>query len=79
MISLEYNSFLQGHLFLHLWAKPMPKIKREVESFCCEGKIGGFHLIPWEDTVLLLANDSMMIANPWLSHLTELDLKVKKC
>jgi hypothetical protein len=59
-----------------LYAKPLPDVRRRVESRCTpringarDDYIGGFKIIAWEPYghALIVASDSNMIANPWVA------------
>lgn len=51
-----------------LYADLNPELVDKIQANCCEGKIGAFRLIPWksEGVALLLADDKLMIASPWI-------------
>lgn len=51
-----------------LVVRPIPEILKEVQKRCCEGRVGGFRVIPWAHTghALVCASDAVHIANPWL-------------
>jgi hypothetical protein len=59
-----------------LYVRPLPDVRRRVESRCTpriggasNDYIGSFKIIPWAPYghALILASDSNMIANPWVA------------
>jgi hypothetical protein len=51
-----------------LYAQPKLAIQKRIQSMCCEGNLGAFKLIPWNDHghALLMASDRMHIAHIWI-------------
>lgn len=54
---------------LHATVEPVTLEK--IKAQCCEGKLGGFQLIPWqsEGVALLLAIDALCIARVWVGFI----------
>lgn len=52
-----------------LHVRPLDAVRDAVKARCCEGRIGSFSIMVWPDTgyALVMANDRMMIANPWVA------------
>lgn len=47
------------------------ELQEKIAARCCEGKIGGFYLIPWakDGHALLMVKDSLFIAYVWVGFI----------
>lgn len=64
-----------------LHAAVEPVVLEKIKAHCCEGKLGGFQLIPWksEGVALLLAIDALSIANVWVGFIPLDSLPTLEC